>query len=63
MARTLLLAAIAILSLLFVVVLGVQQGKEPSMDRPVETRGELERLKKERRNQAASTSIRDGTTN
>ena len=63
MARTLLLAAIAILSLLFVVVLGVQQGKEPSMDRPVETRGELERLKKERLNQAASTSIRDGTTN
>jgi hypothetical protein len=48
MARTLLLAAIAVLSLLSVVVLGIQQGKEPSMDRPVETKGELERLKEER---------------
>tara|TARA_B100000073_G_scaffold155535_1_gene128484 strand:- start:141 stop:296 length:156 start_codon:yes stop_codon:yes gene_type:complete len=51
MARTLLLAAIAVLSLLSVVVLGIQQGKEPSMDRPVETKGELERLKEERLNQ------------
>jgi|TARA_B100000073_G_scaffold155237_1_gene128229 hypothetical protein len=51
MARTLQLAAIAVLSLLCVVVLGVQQGKEPSMDRPVETKGELERLKEERLNQ------------
>ncbi len=48
MARTLLLAGIAVLSLLSVVVLGIQQGKEPSMDRPVETKGELERLKEER---------------
>ena len=51
MARTLLLAAIAVLSLLGVVVLGVQQGKVPSMDRPVETKGELKRLKEERLNQ------------
>ena len=48
MVRTLHLAAIAALSLVTVVVVGVQQGKEPSMDRPVETKGELERLKEER---------------
>ena len=62
-ARTLLSATVAVLALVAVVAVGVQQGKEPSMDRPVETRGELERLKKERLNQAASTSVRDGTTN
>ena len=48
MVKTLQLAAIAALSPVTVVVIGVQQGKEPSMDRPVETRGELERLKEER---------------
>ena len=50
MVKTLQLAVIAALSLVAVVVAGVQQGKEPSMDRPVETRGELERLKEERLN-------------
>ena len=50
MVRTLQLAAIAALSLVTVVLVGVQQGKEPSMDRAVETKGELKRLKEERLN-------------
>jgi len=50
-ARTLLTATVALLCLVAVVVVGVQQGKEPSMDRPVETKGELERLRDERLNQ------------
>ena len=29
---------------------GVKQGKKPGMDRPTDTKGELERLKEERQN-------------
>ena len=49
-ARTLLSATVAVLALVAVVAVGVQQGKEPSMDRPVDTKGELERLRNERLN-------------
>ena len=49
-AKTLLSATVAVLALVAVVAVGVQQGKEPSMDRPVDTKGELERLRNERLN-------------
>ena len=49
-ARTLLSATVAVLALVAVVAVGVQQGKKPSMDRPVDTKGELERLRAERLN-------------
>jgi len=45
--RTLQIRAIAILTLLTVVVVGIDQGKQPSSDRPAESKGQLERLKRE----------------
>lgn len=45
--RTLQIGAIAVLALLFVVVLGVQESKQPSSDRPAESKGQLERLRHE----------------
>ena len=45
--RTLQIGTIAVLSLVTVVVVGVHQGKQPSSERPVESKGQLERLKHE----------------
>ena len=46
--RTLQIGAIAVLALITVVVVGVDQGKQPSSDRPAESKGQLERLREER---------------
>lgn len=48
--KTFQVGVLVVISLVAVVVVGVQQGKERSMDRPTDTKGELERLKKERQN-------------
>ena len=45
--RTLLIGVIAMLTLVMIVVLGVQEGKQPSSDRPAERKGQLERLRHE----------------
>ena len=45
--RTLLIGVIAMLALVMIVVLGVQEGKQPSSDRPAERKGQLERLRHE----------------
>ena len=39
--------AIAVLALVVFVVVGVDQGKQPGSKRPVESKGELERLREE----------------
>ena len=61
--KTLQMTLLVFISLVAFVMVGIEQGKEASMDRQVDTKEELQRLKKERLNQAASTSIKDGTTN
>ena len=45
--RTLLIGVIAMLALVMIVVVGVQEGKQPSSDRPAERKGQLERLRHE----------------
>ena len=45
--RTLLIGVIAMLALVMIVVLGAQEGKQPSSDRPAESKGQLERLRHE----------------
>ena len=45
--RTLQIGVIAMLALVMIVVLGVQEGKQPSSDRPAEREGQLERLRHE----------------
>ena len=45
--RTLLIGVIAMLALVMIVVVGVQEGKQPSSDRPAESKGQLERLSHE----------------
>ena len=47
MVRILQIGRIAILALVVVVVAGVQEGKQPSSDRPAESKGQLERLRHE----------------
>ena len=48
--KTFQVSFLVIICLIAVVMVGVEQGKEPSTDRPSDTKGELERLKEERRN-------------
>ena len=45
--RTLQIGVISMLALVMIVVLGVQEGKQPSSDRPAERKGQLERLRHE----------------
>ena len=45
--RTLQIGVMAMLALVMIVVLGVQEGKQPSSDRPAERKGQLERLRHE----------------
>ena len=45
MVRTLQIEAIAMLALVVVVVVGVQEGKQPSSDRQSESKGQLARLR------------------
>ena len=45
--RTLQIGVIAMLTLVMIVVVGVQEGKQPSSDRPAERKGQLERLRHE----------------
>ena len=45
--RTLQIAAIAVLALVAVAVVGVDQGRRPDSKRPVEIKGELKELRKE----------------
>ena len=45
--KALQIATIAVLSLVAVVVVGVQQGKQPRSGKPVETKSALERLEHE----------------
>ncbi len=47
MLRTLQLGTIAVLALVTIVVVGVDQGRQPSSDRPAESKGQLERLRHE----------------
>lgn len=47
MVRTLQIGVIAMLALVVVVVVGVQEGKQPSSDRPAESKGQLKRLRHE----------------
>ena len=47
MVRTLQIGVIAMLALVVVVVVGVQEGKLPSSERPAESKGQLERLRHE----------------
>ena len=47
MVRTLQIGVIAILALVVVVVVGVQEGKQPGSERPAESKGQLERLRHE----------------
>ncbi|NOL47256.1 hypothetical protein SynMITS9220_01141 [Synechococcus sp. MIT S9220] len=47
MVQILQLGAIAVLALVTVVVVGVDQGKQRSSDRPAESKGQLERLREE----------------
>ena len=48
--KTLQVGVLMVICLVAVVMVGVEQGKKPSMDRPTDTKGELERLKEERQN-------------
>ncbi|WP_206749784.1 hypothetical protein [Synechococcus sp. UW179A] len=48
--KTFQVGVLVVIFLVAVVMVGVEQGKEPSMDRPTDTKGELERLKEERQN-------------
>ena len=48
--KTLQVGVLMVICLVVVVMVGVEQGKKPSMDRPTDTKGELERLKEERQN-------------
>ena len=50
--RTLQLGAIAVIALVIVVVVGIDQGRQRSIDRPAETKGQLERLRDERLDKA-----------
>tara|TARA_B100001121_G_C18544714_1_gene552418 strand:- start:392 stop:562 length:171 start_codon:yes stop_codon:yes gene_type:complete len=50
--RTLQLGAIAVIALVVVVVVGIDQGRQRSIDRPAETKGQLERLRDERLDKA-----------
>ena len=52
MARILQLGTIAVLALVSVVVVGVDQGRQRSIDRPTESKGQLERLRDERLDKA-----------
>ena len=45
--RTLQIGVMAMLALVMIVVVGVQEGKQPSSDRPAESKGQLERLRHE----------------
>ena len=45
--RTLQIGTLAVLALVSVVVVGVDQGRQRSIDRPAESKGQLERLRKE----------------
>ena len=45
--RTLQIGVIAMLALVMIVVLGVQEGKQPNSDRPAERKEQLERLRHE----------------
>jgi len=45
--RTLLIGVIAMLALVMIVVVGVQEGKQRRSDRPAESKGQLERLRHE----------------
>ena len=45
--RTLQIGVMAMLTLVMIVVLGVQEGKQPSNERPAERKGQLERLRHE----------------
>ncbi|KZR85811.1 hypothetical protein MITS9508_02798 [Synechococcus sp. MIT S9508] len=47
MVRILQIGMIAILALVMVVVVGVQEGKQPSSDRQSESKGQLARLRHE----------------
>jgi len=47
MVQILQLGAIAVLALVTVVVVGVDQGKQRSSERPAESKGQLERLREE----------------
>ena len=52
MSRILQLGTIAVLALVSVVVVGVDQGRQRSIDRPAESKGQLERLRDERLDKA-----------
>ena len=45
--RTLQIGVISMLALVMIVVVGVQEGKQRSSDRPAESKGQLERLRHE----------------
>ena len=47
MVQTLQIGVIAMPALVVVIVVGVQEGKQPSIDRPAESKGQLERLRHE----------------
>ncbi|KZR87895.1 hypothetical protein MITS9509_00695 [Synechococcus sp. MIT S9509] len=47
MVKTLQIGTLAVLALVTVVVLGVDQGRQPNSDRPAESKGQLERLRQE----------------
>ena len=42
--RTLQIGVIVMLALVMIIVAGVKEGKQPSSDRPAESKGQLERL-------------------
>ena len=48
--KTLEVGVLMVICLVAVVMVGVEQGKKPGMDRTTDTKGELERLKEERQN-------------
>ena len=47
MVRTLQIGVIAMLALVMIVVVGVQEGKQRRSDQPAESKGQLERLRHE----------------
>ena len=50
--RTLQIGTIAVLALVSVVMVGVDQGRQRSIDRPAESKGQLQRLRDERLDKA-----------
>ena len=47
MVRTLQIGVIAMLALVMIVVVGVQEGKQRRSDQPAESKGQLERMRNE----------------